>query len=54
MAHGYPAVTGFVETFLIATAFLVVGMLAGLLVPGLPLAGEPGAVEGQPAEAQVS
>jgi MFS family permease len=34
MAHGLPTVTGFVETFVMATAFLVVCVLAGLLIPG--------------------
>jgi EmrB/QacA subfamily drug resistance transporter len=33
-AHGFPTVTGFTETFVMAAAFLVVCMLAGLLVPG--------------------
>jgi EmrB/QacA subfamily drug resistance transporter len=32
-AHGLPTVTGFEETFVMAAAFLVVCMLAGLLVP---------------------
>jgi EmrB/QacA subfamily drug resistance transporter len=32
-AHGLPTVTGFEDTFVMATAFLVVCMLAGLLVP---------------------
>jgi MFS family permease len=54
MAHGYPTVTGFTETFLMATAFLVVGMLAGLLVPAVPAAGGSPQLEGQPAEAPVS
>ncbi len=31
--HGLPAVTGFSETFLMATGFLVVCLIAGLLVP---------------------
>jgi MFS family permease len=31
--HGQPAVTGFTETFLMATGFLVVCFFAGLLVP---------------------
>lgn len=31
--HGLPAVTGFTETFVMATGFLVVSMLAALLVP---------------------
>ncbi len=33
-ADGLPAVTGFVETFLMATAFLAVCALTGLLIPG--------------------
>jgi MFS family permease len=33
MAHGHPTVTGFRETFLMATGFLVVCLLAGVLVP---------------------
>ena len=33
-AHGLPTVTGFEETFLMATGFLIVCILAGLLVPG--------------------
>ena len=33
-AHGLPTVTGFVETFVMATGFLVVCLLAGLLIPG--------------------
>ena len=32
-AHGLPAVTGFTETFVMATGFLVVCLLAGVLVP---------------------
>ncbi len=31
--HGYPAVTGFTESFLMATGFLVVCLIAGFLVP---------------------
>ncbi|HTX07536.1 MAG TPA: MFS transporter [Solirubrobacteraceae bacterium] len=34
MVRGLPAVTGFEETFVMATAFLVVCVLAGLLIPG--------------------
>jgi EmrB/QacA subfamily drug resistance transporter len=34
MAHGLPTVTGFVYTFVMATAFLVVCVLAALLIPG--------------------
>jgi MFS family permease len=33
VAHGQPTVTGFTETFAMATGFLVVAFLAGLLVP---------------------
>lgn len=33
MAHGLPTVTGFEDTFVMAAAFLVVGVLAGLLIP---------------------
>ncbi len=54
MAHGYPTVTGFTETFLMATGFLVVGMLAGLAVPGVPAAVQALQREGQPTEPQVS
>ena len=32
--HGLPAVTGFTDTFLMATGFLVLSLLAALLVPG--------------------
>jgi len=34
-AHGLPAVTGFTDTYLMATLFLIVCVLAGLLVPNL-------------------
>jgi EmrB/QacA subfamily drug resistance transporter len=38
-AHGLPTVTGFVQTFVMATGFLVVCVLAGLLIPeGRPAA----------------
>jgi MFS family permease len=33
MLHGKPTVTGFTETFLMATGFLLVCLLAGILVP---------------------
>jgi EmrB/QacA subfamily drug resistance transporter len=33
IAHGHPTVTGFSETFLMATAFLLVCLVAGVLVP---------------------
>jgi MFS family permease len=31
--HGLPTVTGFTDTFVMATAFLVIGVLAGFLIP---------------------
>jgi MFS family permease len=34
-AHGLPTVTGFTESYVMATAFLVVCVLAGLLVPNM-------------------
>ena len=34
VAHGLPTVTGFTDTFVMATAFLVACFLAGLLIPG--------------------
>jgi MFS family permease len=34
-AHGLPTVTGFTDTFVMATMFLVVCVGAGTLVPGL-------------------
>ncbi len=40
VAHGYPTVTGFTDTYAMAAAFLIVCVLAGLLVPsGRPAAG---------------
>ena len=33
MRHGLPTVTGFTETFLMATGFLVACLVAGMLVP---------------------
>jgi MFS family permease len=51
VAHGHPTVTGFTETYVMATLFLVVCVLAGLLVPPLrPAAGSP-ALEGRLATA---
>ena len=35
IANGLPTVTGFTETFLMATGFLVLCFVAGLLVPKL-------------------
>jgi MFS family permease len=37
-AHGHPTVTGFSETFLMATGFLLVCLVAGVLVPKGPAA----------------
>ena len=46
--HGLPTVTGFTETYVMATVFLVVCVLAGLLVPrpAVLLGGGGGAVDG--------
>lgn len=41
-SHGLPTVTGFTETFWMATVFLVVCALAGVLVPKLARAGAAG------------
>jgi len=41
MAHGLPTVTGFTDTFLMATGFLVLCFGAGLLVPKALGAGRP-------------
>jgi len=41
-AHGHPAVTGFTETFLMATGFLVVCLFAGIFVPKLHAAAAAG------------
>jgi hypothetical protein len=37
-AHGHPTVTGFSETFLMATGFLLVSLRASVLVPKSPSA----------------
>jgi MFS family permease len=43
--HGLPTVSGFTDTFVMATGFLVLSLLAALLVPGRMRArAEPGAV----------
>jgi MFS family permease len=39
VAHGHPTVTGFTDTFLMATGFLLVCLLAGALVPVRPRPG---------------
>ncbi len=51
-AHGLPAITGFTDTYVMATAFLVVCVLAGLLVPSRPAAPARSPVDGQLATAQ--
>ena len=43
MSRGEPTVTGFTQTFLMATGFLVVCLFAGLLVP------KPGSPQADPA-----
>jgi EmrB/QacA subfamily drug resistance transporter len=45
-AHGLPTVTGFTDTYVMATSFLIVCVVAGLLVPRLPSAA-PRRLEGQ-------
>jgi hypothetical protein len=49
-AHGLPTVTGFTESYVMATGFLVVCVLAGLLVPN-PAVAEAPAREGRLATA---
>jgi MFS family permease len=49
--HGHPAVTGFTETFAMATGFLLVCLLAGVLVPRQANAGS--AVDARRAEVAV-
>jgi MFS family permease len=55
MAHDLPTVTGFTETFLMATGFLVLCFGAGLLVPravaAVAAAGEAGGTAPEPAQA---
>jgi hypothetical protein len=51
VAHGHPTVTGFTETYLMATAFLVVCVLAGLLIPRLGAEAGPPVLEGRLATA---
>jgi MFS family permease len=50
-AHRLPTVTGFTDTYVMATAFLVVCVLAGLLVPGVPAVMRSSPVDGQLATA---
>jgi len=51
-AHGYPTLTGFTDTFVMATGFLVVCVFAGLLVPGSRRERRSVALDGQLASAQ--
>ena len=51
VAHGRPTVTGFTDTYVMATLFLIVCVLAGLLVPQLRAAGRAPALEGHLASA---
>ena len=44
-AHGHPTVTGFTESFVLATAFLLVGILAAALVPRTAAAATRGLTE---------
>jgi MFS family permease len=53
-AHGLPSVTGFTDTYLMATLFLVVCVLAGLLVPAARVAGRSLALGGELAAARES
>jgi MFS family permease len=48
--HGRPTVTGFTDSFVMATAFLVVCVLSGLLVPG----GRPALIQGRSLDSQLS
>ncbi len=49
--HGLPAVTGFTETYVMATAFLVICTLSALLVPGQRAGAEARAADAQLATA---
>jgi EmrB/QacA subfamily drug resistance transporter len=51
-AHGYPTLTGFTDTFLMATGFLIVCVFAGLLVPGSRRERQAVVIDGQLASAQ--
>jgi MFS family permease len=50
-AHGFPTVTGFTDTYVMATVFLVVCVVAGLLVPGVSRVAESPGLEGRVAAA---
>jgi MFS family permease len=45
--HGFPTVTGFTDTFLMASGFLIVCVFAGMLVPGSRARRRPVRVDGQ-------
>ncbi len=45
--HGLPTVTGFTETFVMATGFLVVCVVAGVFIPGLRTASAPLQLDGK-------
>jgi EmrB/QacA subfamily drug resistance transporter len=47
VAHRLPTVTGFTDTYLMATVFLVVCVMAGLLIPGRQTATRSSPIEGQ-------
>jgi EmrB/QacA subfamily drug resistance transporter len=47
VAHGFPTVTGFTDTYLMATAFLVVCVLAGLLIPARQAVARSSQLEGR-------
>jgi MFS family permease len=47
-AHGYPTVTGFNETFVMATVFLIVCVVASVIVPDRSLAQESVSLEAGP------
>jgi EmrB/QacA subfamily drug resistance transporter len=53
-AHGFPTVTGFNETFVMAAGFLIVCVLAGLLIPARREAVAPRALDPQLDSALVS
>jgi MFS family permease len=53
-AHGLPTVTGFIDTFVMATAFLIVCMLSALLVPAARSAAPSVKLEGKLAPASES
>src|SRR6201986_1110893 len=52
-AHGLPTGTGFEDTFLMATGFLVVCVLAGGLIPGRRASPTPQVLEPQVAASEV-